>query len=105
MPTPAIPQLYAVHDALTDPGGYACLYDDLTANPAALQDVVSRLMIHVSWADKYDIPPDTAMQRDTLPVAERLRQIQLADAGALTVVRPPPRRTFGTCRDFALLFC
>jgi hypothetical protein len=48
--------------------------------------------------------PGTALPRDTLPVADRLRLIA-AHAGSLAAQRPPEKRTFGTCRDYALMLC
>jgi hypothetical protein len=99
-----IPALYASQDALTDPGVLSALYDDLPADPAALREIVSRLITHVSWAERYGIAPGTALPRDTLPVADRLRLIA-AHAGSLAAQRPPEKRTFGTCRDYALMLC
>ena len=55
------PQSYARHDTLIDPGVFAGLYDDLPAGVPDLRDVVSRLIIHVSWAEKYGIPPDVPL--------------------------------------------
>lgn len=98
-------QFYAKHDALTDPGGFACLYDELPAEPSALCDVISGLIVHTSWATKYGIPPETPMPRETQPVAERLRLTRAVFDGSLLTPRPPGQRTFGTCRDFALLLC
>jgi transglutaminase-like putative cysteine protease len=100
-----IPGVYAKQDALTDPGDLAALYDDLPDDPSALREVVSQLITHVAWAAHYGIPPGTAMPRDTQPVADRLKLIQSTCAGSLAVQRPPDKRTFGTCRDYALLLC
>lgn len=97
--------LYARQDALTDPGPLRVLYDDLPAEPAALRTLVSSLIAHVSWAVQYGIPPDTPMPRDTQAVADRLHAIQSAFAGSLCAPRPADKRTFGTCRDYALLLC
>jgi hypothetical protein len=96
---------YARQDALTDPGPLRALYDDLPADPAALRTLVSSLIAHVSWAAQYGIPPDAPMPRETQAVADRLRAIQSAFAGSLQGPRPVDKRTFGTCRDYALLFC
>lgn len=98
-------QIYAAQDALTEPGDLVHLYDGLPADPSSLRDIVSGLIVHVSWAAKYGIPADTPLSRETLPVARRLRLIQSACGGPLQSLRPPERRTFGTCRDFALLLC
>jgi hypothetical protein len=105
MSTLSATELYVRQDALTDPGAHAGLYDDLPPDPRALREIVSRLIIHVSWADKYGIPTGVPTPRDTQPVADRLTLIQSSQAGPLAAERPPRRRTFGTCRDFALVFC
>ncbi|WP_204302847.1 hypothetical protein, partial [Stenotrophomonas maltophilia] len=62
-----LPEFYAQQDALTDPGAFGALYEDLPGQPSALRDVVSGLMIHVSWATRYGMPPASAMLRETLP--------------------------------------
>jgi hypothetical protein len=100
-----IPELYVKQDALTDPGDLAALYRHLPDDPSALRDVVSKLIIHVSWAARYDIPPNIAMPRDTQSVPDRLKLIQSIYAGSLAAQRPPDKRTFGTCRDYSLMLC
>jgi hypothetical protein len=54
-------QYYARHDALTHPAGFAPLYDALPAGASALCRVMSGLMVHTSWADKYGIPSGTPL--------------------------------------------
>jgi hypothetical protein len=98
-------QHYARHDLLTHPAGLASLYDALPAAAPALCDVMSGLIIHTSWADKYGIPSGTPLPRETKPVADRLAEIQQRFGGSLIAHRAPTQRPFGTCRDFALLMC
>lgn len=105
MTRPDTLQHYARHDALTHPAGFAPLYDALPAEMSAVCDVLSGLIVHTSWADKYDIPPGTPLPRETKPVAERLAEIQQLCAAPLAAARAPLQRPFGTCRDFALLLC
>jgi hypothetical protein len=105
MTTSSTPGPYARQDALTDPGVLSALYDDLPVGPSALREVVSQLITHVDWAARYGIPPNTAMPRDTQPVAARLKLIQSIQAGSLSAQRPPHKRTFGTCRDYSLMIC
>ncbi|WP_074124789.1 transglutaminase-like domain-containing protein [Bradyrhizobium sp. NAS96.2] len=100
-----IQQCYVRQDALTDPGALAGAFDDLPETISELREVVSGLIVHVALAELYGIPPDTPMIRQTQPVADRLKSIQASFAGSLTAARPPCRRTFGTCRDYALLLC
>ena len=98
-----VPELYLRQDALTDPGPHADLFDGLPQSPSALRELVSHLIVHVAWATSYGIAPETAMPRETLPVAERLALTRSVDRASLTALRPPTRRTFGTCRDYALM--
>ncbi|NEV02650.1 transglutaminase-like domain-containing protein [Bradyrhizobium uaiense] len=100
-----IQELYLRQDALTDPGALAGAYDDLPETVSGLCEVVSGLIVHVAWAERYGVPPDIPMVRQTRPVADRLKLIQEAFAGSLTAARAPRSRTFGTCRDYALLLC
>ncbi|PAY04287.1 transglutaminase [Bradyrhizobium sp. UFLA03-84] len=100
-----IQQCYVRQDTLTDPGEFAGAYDDLPETISGLREVVSGLIVHVALAERYGIPPDTPMVRQTQPVADRLKSIQASFAGSLTAARPPRSRTFGTCRDYALLLC
>ncbi|MBK5651892.1 MAG: transglutaminase domain-containing protein, partial [Rhizobium sp.] len=100
-----IQQCYVRQDALTDPGAFAGAYDDLPETIAGLREVVSGLIVHVALAQLYDIPPDVPMTRQTQPVADRLQATLASFAGSLTATRPPRNRTFGTCRDYALLLC
>ena len=103
--TATVADLYARHDPLTDPGGLAALFDPLPSDPAALRAIASGLIVHVAWASRYGIPPDTLVPRETQAVAERLRLIQSVAAGPLAEARPAARRSFGTCRDYALMLC
>src|SRR5262245_35148031 len=96
-------QLYVAQDSVTDPGRHAGLYDDLPVEPSRLREVVSRLMIHVSWATHYGMPPNTPMPRDTLSVADRLTLTWTLAAGSLLEKRGFDKRSFGTCRDYALI--
>lgn len=96
-------ELYVRQDTLTDPGTLAGLFEGLPENPAALRELVSRLIVHVAWAANYGVPPDTPMPRETLPVAQRLALTQSALREPLTTPRSPAQRTFGTCRDYALM--
>ena len=93
----SILDLYAIQDAFTDPGAFADHYRNLPTSPVALRDIVSRLIIHVAWAARYGVPVDVPMSRETLPASERLNLM-----GSLTGDRGD-RRSFGTCRDYAIM--
>ncbi|SEE53252.1 Transglutaminase-like superfamily protein [Rhizobiales bacterium GAS191] len=105
MSTAETTEPYSAQDVLTDPGALAYLYEGLPVDAPPLRNVVSELILHVAWADSYGIGPEVPRIRDTQAVAERLRLALAAHAGPLTAPRTPSQRSFGTCRDFALLLC
>jgi hypothetical protein len=98
-------ELYACHDPLTDPGELGGLYGDLPSSPSRLREVVSQLIAHVSWLPKYGVSLNSPVSRETQPIATRLKLIQAACPQSLLMPRPADRRSFGTCRDYALLLC
>jgi hypothetical protein len=98
-------EFYARQDAFTDPGAYAGLYGDLPYAPAELRDIVSRLIIHVAWAARYGLPPDTPMSRETQTASERLKLSRALSPGSLPTHRPAEKRSFGSCRDYSLMLC
>ncbi len=99
------PVHHVAHDTMTDPGVLGNLYDGLPTDVSSLRDIVSRLIVHVSWADKYAIPAAMLRTRETQSVSDRLRLIKAAFDGPLDAPRPAHSRTFGTCRDYSLLLC
>lgn len=100
-----IPQFHVHQDPLTDPGERASLYDDLPTTPSGLRDVVSELIVHLSRLAWYGLSPRFRISRETQPVAKRLELIQASWPGSLLTPRPVGKRSFGTCRDYALLLC
>jgi hypothetical protein len=91
-----VPDLYTKQDAFTDPGAFADLYRNLSRSPGELRDIVSRSIIHVAWAAQYGVPSDVPLSRATLPASERLKLIGSLDDRT-------QQRSFGTCRDYALM--
>jgi hypothetical protein len=102
---PTIRERYTAHDHMTEPGTFGSLYDHLPSDVSALRKLVSQLIVHVSLADKYEIPATMARPRETQSASDRLRLIQATLNEPLDVPRPPHQRTFGTCRDYSLLLC
>lgn len=91
---------YRTHGGLTEPGRFR---DELARVPLDLPTLcafIQGFVIHADWAAAYGVK-DTALSRETLPVAQRLALIEPEDWTGL----PPERRTPGTCRDFALMLC
>ena len=91
---------YRTHGALSDPGRFR---DELAMVPLDLLTMcafIQGVVIHADWAAAYGVK-DTALSRETLPVAQRLALLEPGEWTGL----PPARRTPGTCRDFALMLC
>jgi len=91
---------YRTHGALSEPGRFR---DELAMVPLDLPTMcafIQGVVIHADWAAAYGVR-DTALSRETLPVAQRLALIDPKEWSGL----PPARRTPGTCRDFALMLC
>ena len=65
--------------------------------------LVQGLLIHGHWAQAYGIEPaqvrqDEMQMRTAQAMLDRILEL---DGGDLAMARPPERRLFGTCRDFA----
>ncbi|QEW28806.1 transglutaminase domain-containing protein [Roseovarius indicus] len=89
-----------------DPGERGGLLDGLEPSPGAFCAALHGVLIHDHFgAICYPaVPPDFATaSRETLPAAARLARID--EYGEGFQPRPPERRTVGTCRDFAVMFC
>jgi hypothetical protein len=99
---------YLDQSAITDPGEYAALLDDLPSDVGGLCRVVQGLIIHHLDGARllgYTVPQERLQELDTCSVAEMLERICDLDDGPLTEERPPERRLAGCCRDFATLLC
>ncbi|UPK34151.1 transglutaminase-like domain-containing protein [Bradyrhizobium sp. 186] len=96
---------FTTHDSMTQPGPFGSLYERLPVDVSLLRDIVSRLIVHVSCADQYGIPAGMSRPRETQSISARLQLIQRSFDGPLEALRPPHKRTFGTCRDYSLLLC
>ncbi|HLI90710.1 MAG TPA: transglutaminase domain-containing protein [Ktedonobacteraceae bacterium] len=100
-------EYYTEQSAMTDPGAYAGLYEDLPCDIAGLCKVVQGLIIHYRDADLFDhvIPDERLPEINTRSVEKMLARIQELDARPLTAARSPDKCLVGCCRDFATLFC
>jgi hypothetical protein len=93
---------YMRHIRWTEPGPFSAHLDDLPADPAALPQIVSGLVLHPLFA-----APD---RRPSLePTLRRMADILAAilgkDGRPLDQPRKPGKRVLGTCRNYALLAC
>jgi hypothetical protein len=92
---------------MTDPGAFSAAVERLPCNVADLNRIVQGLLVHSEWLASYanDLSAFGPVSRTTLPVQRRLAAVLERDGRALDAVRPPTRRSVGTCRDFALMMC
>ncbi len=107
MTTMENPERWRRHGPMSAPGSGSLGFDGLPADVAGLCRVVQGVLLHSDWITAYgiDAAQFRTVSRETLPLAERLRQIADLDDGALTAERTPDRRAVGTCRDYALMLC
>jgi hypothetical protein len=92
---------------MSNPGDYAAELRGLPIDVADLNRIIQGVLIHADWLPTYGLPAGAGSEssRETLPIADRLRQILKMDSQPLDFRRQPADRSFATCRDFALLLC
>jgi len=98
---------YARPGFMTDPGGYAALFDGLPTEIPALCQVVQGLLLHIFWAERYGVTLSEEQKQEVgiRPVATKLARIRELDDRPLTVARPLEKRLVGNCRDFSVMLC
>jgi len=96
---------YAGHSAITDPGRFANLLDDLPRDVAEVARVVQGLLMHPAAARLYGEPPEAdGAAWGYRTMEETIERILTLDGAPLAVPRPPGKRLRGNCRNFAVLF-
>ncbi|MBX2998531.1 MAG: transglutaminase domain-containing protein [Caldilineaceae bacterium] len=100
-------QFYATPGALTDPGAHAERFADLPADLALLCEIVQGSMIHIFWAERYELSLSDERKAEVQirTVAQKLARLRELDDRPLTEARPLERKLVGNCRDFSLLLC
>jgi hypothetical protein len=98
---------YASPGPMTDPKEYGTRFVGLPSGIAALTDVVQGLLLHIFWAERYDVilPEERLQEVQIRPVDQKLARILELDDRPLTEARSLERKLVGNCRDFAVLFC
>jgi len=95
------PARYARHSRWSDPGPFAVRLDPLSADPAALPEIVGALVLHPLFA-----PLGTDRSEASLrSIPEILSALLARDPRPLKQPREPGKRAIGTCRSYALLAC
>lgn len=96
---------YAQQSAITDPRGYAHLFDGLPRDIAGLVAIVQGLLVHPGYASLYgfDVPSERWQEISLRSIPDMLARIVALDPAPLSVARPPERRLVSLCRDYAVL--
>lgn len=96
---------YAQHSVITDPGGYASLFDPLPRNIPVLVKVVQGLLLHLLWAKSYHVWISEERRHEIYlrSIPEMLERILALDSSPLWIPRPTDERLIGICRDFGVL--
>lgn len=104
-PTPEELAYYTEQGLFTNLGKYAPL---IKRFPASIHERVARvqgLILHVFWAENYDVKLDEARQDELnlRSVQEKIQRIFELDDQPLTVTRVAEKRLLGNCRDYSTL--
>ena len=113
MPSTNRPDLdyYTQQSAISSPGKYAVLFDDLPDSIQQLCEIIQGLMIHAFWIsdENYGVSIETLKSQRKLTDEYNLRSMEeileallAIDNGPLIKARPSEKRIIGNCRDFAL---
>ncbi len=98
-------EYYRQPGAMTDPGPFAALFDNLRGSLPELVRVVQGVTIHVYWTDSYgfSLPAERQSEVQLRTLERRLARTLELDDRPLNTARAPERRLVGNCRDFSLL--
>jgi Transglutaminase-like superfamily len=96
---------YSKPGAMTSPGRYEPLLDDLPRDIAGLAAVVQGLVIHEHLAEVYGVtlPDEDRASVHVRPAADLLGLIVAKDSRPLSEPREPAARLPGNCRHFTVL--
>jgi hypothetical protein len=106
-PNEAPQSYYALPGTMTDPRGYASLFDGLPASVPELVEVVQGLLLHIFWAERYGLalPEERQQEVQIRPVDRKLARILELDDRPLAEARPLEKKLVGNCRDFSVVLC
>jgi hypothetical protein len=96
---------YTQSAALTKPGPYAHLFENLPTEIGALCKLVQGVTIHIFWAERYGLPlpPERQAEVQLRTLERRLARTLELDPRPLTEARDLDKKLVGNCRDFTLL--
>ena len=96
---------YAGQSAITNPGRFATLLDELPRDVGGVARVVQGLLMHPAAARLYSEPPEQDRNAwGYRTMEETIERILSLDGAPLSEPRPPAKRLRGNCRNFAVLF-
>lgn len=99
---------YATQSAVTEPGVYHALLDELPSQSADVARVAQGLVYHYIAGKSffgYEPPKARIAEIDTRTLAQMLKRIVALDHRPLHEPRAYERRLIGCCRDFSLVAC
>jgi hypothetical protein len=90
---------------ISDPGGYATLFDGLPRDLAELVQAVQGSTLHIFWAERYGLKlsPEREAEVQLRTMPRRLGRMLEIDLRPLSQPRPLEKKLVGNCRDFTLL--
>lgn len=98
---------YTQQSTITDPAQYAYLFDNLPGDLPSLITIVQGLLVfpYAGWANHYGIQVSAARSAELAlrMVPRMIAGILALDPAPLSMARPPEKRLYGLCRDFAVL--
>lgn len=98
---------YRQQSPITDPGPYAPLFDELPLDLSALIEIVQGLLIHpyIGWAAQsgFQVSPEREAEFQLRTTPQMVERMLALDSAPLATLRPPEKRLYGLCRDFAVL--
>jgi hypothetical protein len=98
---------YTQQSTITDPQDYAYLFDDLPRDLPGLMKIVQGLLVFpfANWAQHYgfQVSEERCAELNLRTLPKMLKGILALDSAPLSVARPPEKRLYGLCRDFAVL--
>lgn len=96
---------YREQGAVSNPGSYGYLFENLPGTVEELVRVVQGITIHIFWAERYGfkIPSERLAEVQLRTMEKRLAQTLKLDNRPLTEPRSLDKKLVGNCRDFSLL--
>lgn len=91
--------------AMTDPGAYSHLFDNLPTDIGELCRIVQGTTIHIFWAERYGLKlsPERQGEVQLRTLERRLGRMLELDPRPLTEARPIEKKLVGNCRDHTQL--